>query len=69
MNYIKEKDYQNMSLNKKLSIVEEETFNMIAVNDLFIDSISNSNCEDCRNKYSYVAVTINNSLSKLSKLF
>lgn len=62
-------NYENLSLTQKMSIVEEETFNMIAVNDLFIDSISNSNCEDCRNKYSYVAVTINNSLSKLSKLF
>ncbi len=69
MNYTEEKNYENMSLTQKMSIVEEETFNMVAINDLFMDSISNSNCEKCINKYSYVAIAINNSLTKLCKLF
>lgn len=69
MNYTEEKNYVNLSLTQKMSIVEEETFNMIAINDLFLDSINNSNCENCSNKYSYVAVKINNSLAKLCKLF
>ncbi len=62
-------NYENLSLTQKMSIVEEETFNMIAINDLFLNSINNSNCENCSNKYSYVAVKINNSLAKLCKLF